>query len=166
MFLFFLSSTLNFRNLSKKTENLSSSGARNWTIIGISFAGCFLFALYLIYDLQLIMGENAFSFSFRASLSGTNPCILRMNARGGWPVGKRKGPRRRPDGRGIDVEVERERPQAEKNPLLKKKYLTFVGGKTVALGPDEYVFASLSIYLDVINIFLMILQLVAAFQRQ
>lgn len=70
-------------------------GARNWTIIGISFAGCFLFALYLIYDLQLIMG-----------------------------------------------------------------------GKTVALGPDEYVFASLSIYLDVINIFLMILQLVAAFQRE
>ena len=33
-------------------------GARNWTIIGISFAGCFLFALYLIYDLQLIMGAT------------------------------------------------------------------------------------------------------------
>lgn len=135
MFLFFLSSTLNFRNLSKKTENISSSGARNWTIIGISFAGCFLFALYLIYDLQLIMGENAFSFSFRASLSGTNPCILRMNARGGWPVGKRKGPRRRPDGRGIDVEVERERPQAEKNSLLKKKTFNICRWQDRRAGP-------------------------------
>lgn len=50
-----------------------------------------------------------------------------------------------------------------KNSTRKK---TFAGGKTVALGPDEYIFASLSIYLDVINIFLMILQLVAAFQRE
>ena len=64
------------------------------------------------------------------------------------------------------------RERGQKNSLFfsfgtkKHHKKNFLGGKTVALGPDEYVFASLSIYLDVINIFLMILQLVAAFQRE
>ena len=43
-------------------------------------------------------------------------------------------------------------------------YLVFdlqmvMGGHKVALGPDEYVFAALNLYLDVINLFLYILQL-------
>ncbi len=41
-----------------------------------------------------------------------------------------------------------------------------MGGHKVALSPDEYVFASLNIYLDVINLFLYILRLVDAVSRR
>ena len=40
-----------------------------------------------------------------------------------------------------------------------------MNGKAVQISPDEFVFASVSIYLDVINIFLMILQIVGAVQN-
>eukprot|EP00884_Botryococcus_braunii_P021183 jgi/Botrbrau1/7749/Bobra.0159s0178.1 len=66
----------------------------NWVILVVGIIGAVLFSVYLIYDLQLMMG-----------------------------------------------------------------------GKTVSISPDEYVFASISIYLDVINIFLMILQIVGAVQN-
>lgn len=127
----------------KKKLEIKKTGARNWTIIGISFAGCFLFALYLIYDLQLIMG--AFPFFFSGQLR----------------------PRERNLGGKTSAKKTHFFFKKKKHKITKKKKKTFSpGGKTVALGPDEYVFASLSIYLDVINIFLMILQLVAAFQRE
>ncbi|GLI60681.1 hypothetical protein VaNZ11_002883 [Volvox africanus] len=62
-----------------------------WLYVGICVAGVVLFSLYLIFDLQLLMG-----------------------------------------------------------------------GHKYALSPDEYVFASLSIYLDIINIFLYLLQLLGS----
>ncbi len=37
-----------------------------------------------------------------------------------------------------------------------------MGGKTQELSPDEYIFASMTIYLDVIQIFLNILQALQA----
>jgi FtsH-binding integral membrane protein len=54
--------------------------------------------------------------------------------------------------------------------LLFSAYLIYdlqllVGGKTVSVGPDDWVFASISIYLDVINIFLQLLQIIAMFQN-
>jgi FtsH-binding integral membrane protein len=36
-----------------------------------------------------------------------------------------------------------------------------MGGRTLELGPDEFVFASINIYLDIINIFLNILSVSA-----
>ena len=36
------------------------------------------------------------------------------------------------------------------------------GGKQYALSPEEYVFAALNLYLDIINLFLFILRIVAA----
>ena len=54
--------------------------------------------------------------------------------------------------------------------LLFSAYLIFdlqmlVGGKTLSIGPDDWVFASISIYLDIINIFLQLLQIIAMFQN-
>ena len=67
---------------------------RNTTIVIIAAVAAVLFSLYLIYDLQLIMG-----------------------------------------------------------------------GKTYALSPDDYVAASLSIYLDVVNIFLALLTIIGITQN-
>jgi FtsH-binding integral membrane protein len=36
------------------------------------------------------------------------------------------------------------------------------GGKKYALSPEEYVFAALNLYLDIINLFMFILQIVSA----
>ena len=36
------------------------------------------------------------------------------------------------------------------------------GGKMYAISPEEYIFAALNLYLDIINMFLYILQLVSA----
>lgn len=36
------------------------------------------------------------------------------------------------------------------------------GGKQYSISPEEYVFAALNLYLDIINLFLYILQLIAA----
>ena len=36
------------------------------------------------------------------------------------------------------------------------------GGKQYALSPEEYIFAALNLYLDIINLFLFILRIVAA----
>lgn len=49
--------------------------------------------------------------------------------------------------------------------LLFSAYLIYdiqliMGGKTYSLSPDEYVFAALSVYMDIVNIFLAILQIV------
>lgn len=40
-----------------------------------------------------------------------------------------------------------------------------MGGKQVAISPDEYVFASLQIYLDIIQIFLQILNIIGIASR-
>ena len=40
-----------------------------------------------------------------------------------------------------------------------------MGGHKVALSPDEYVFCSLNIYLDVINLFLQLLRLLDSLNR-
>eukprot|EP01024_Parvocaulis_polyphysoides_P002177 TRINITY_DN10681_c1_g1_i3.p1 TRINITY_DN10681_c1_g1~~TRINITY_DN10681_c1_g1_i3.p1 ORF type:complete len:251 (+),score=23.54 TRINITY_DN10681_c1_g1_i3:107-859(+) len=54
--------------------------------------------------------------------------------------------------------------------FLFSAYLVFdiqlvMGGRKYELGPDEYVFAALNLYLDIINIFLYILQLLNAAQN-
>lgn len=54
--------------------------------------------------------------------------------------------------------------------FLFSAYLIFdlqllVGGRTLSIGPDDWVFASISIYLDIINIFLQLLQIIAMFQN-
>ena len=36
------------------------------------------------------------------------------------------------------------------------------GGKQYALSPEEYIFAALNLYLDIVNMFLYILQLISA----
>ena len=36
------------------------------------------------------------------------------------------------------------------------------GGKQYALSPEEYIFAALNLYLDIINLFLFILRIIAA----
>eukprot|EP01026_Neomeris_dumetosa_P023560 TRINITY_DN1997_c1_g1_i1.p1 TRINITY_DN1997_c1_g1~~TRINITY_DN1997_c1_g1_i1.p1 ORF type:complete len:266 (-),score=20.71 TRINITY_DN1997_c1_g1_i1:287-1042(-) len=53
--------------------------------------------------------------------------------------------------------------------FLFSMYLVFdiqmvMGGRKYSIGPDEYVFAALNLYLDIINIFLYILQLLNATQ--
>ncbi len=41
-----------------------------------------------------------------------------------------------------------------------------MGGHKLSISPDEYVFASLTLYLDIINIFLYILQLLGSLQNR
>jgi len=36
------------------------------------------------------------------------------------------------------------------------------GGKMYSISPEEYIFAALNLYLDIVNLFLYILQIIAA----
>ncbi|PNH10289.1 Protein lifeguard 1 [Tetrabaena socialis] len=99
--------------------------------------GCAAFATQSRYDLTLSSGALV-----SAGLALLSACVLNLFLRAPW----------------LYVAI------CGLGVLLFSLYLVFdiqllMGGHKYALSPDEYVFASLNLYLDIINIFLYLLQL-------
>jgi FtsH-binding integral membrane protein len=121
----------------------------------IAGAGALLFSIYLIYDMQLIMGGR----SERPGRPGLAGCLAGwpglaaclpgcVDCMAGWP-GSVPLPAASARPRRPGALTARRAPPPPSPPRAG-----------VELSPDEYIFASLTLYIDIVSIFLYLLQVV------